>query len=59
MLGRPRPLIAVDGIATAFSRLLGAVLIFAVIANVVNVVARYGFDHAITGADEVGKAAAR
>jgi TRAP-type C4-dicarboxylate transport system permease small subunit len=53
MLGRPRPLIAVDGIATAFSRLLGAALIFAVIVNVVNVVARYGFDHAITGADEL------
>jgi C4-dicarboxylate transporter DctQ subunit len=53
MLGRSRPLIVVDGIATAFSRLLGAALIFAVIVNVVNVVARYGFDHAITGADEL------
>jgi TRAP-type C4-dicarboxylate transport system permease small subunit len=36
-----------------FSRLLGAALIVAVIINVVNVIGRYGFDHAITGADEV------
>ena len=41
-----------DGGATFFSRLLGTALIIAVIVNVVNVIARYGFNHAITGADE-------
>jgi hypothetical protein len=52
MLGTPPPQGALSGIATLFSRLLGAALIVAVIVNVVNVVARYGFNHAITGADE-------
>jgi C4-dicarboxylate transporter DctQ subunit len=41
-----------DAVATAFSRLLGAALIIAVLVNVTNVVARYGFNHTITGADE-------
>jgi C4-dicarboxylate transporter DctQ subunit len=53
MLGTPPPQSgALGGIAALFSRLLGAALIIAVIVNVVNVVARYGFNHAITGADE-------
>lgn len=52
MLGTPPPQGALSGIATLFSRLLGAALIVAVIVNVVNVVGRYGFNHAITGADE-------
>ena len=41
-----------NGLATLVSRLLGAALIAAVLLNFVNVVARYGFDHALTGADE-------
>ena len=41
-----------DGGATLFSRLLGMALIVAVIVNVINVIGRYGFNHAITGADE-------
>jgi len=53
MLGKPNPQTALSGVATFFSRLLGAALIVAVIINVVNVVARYGFNHAITGADEL------
>jgi TRAP-type C4-dicarboxylate transport system permease small subunit len=52
-VGRTQVAARLDGIATAFSRLLGAALIVAVIVNVVNVVARYGFNHAITGADEL------
>lgn len=51
MLGTSPPG-ALNGIATLFSRLLGAALIVAVIVNVVNVIGRYGFNHAITGADE-------
>ena len=47
------PEAALNGVASFFSRLLGAALIVAVIINVVNVVARYGFNHAITGADEL------
>ena len=47
------PQAALNGVASFFSRLLGAALIVAVIINVVNVVARYGFNHAITGADEL------
>ena len=47
------PEAALNGVARFFSRLLGAALIVAVIINVVNVVARYGFNHAITGADEL------
>ena len=52
MLVTPPPQGALSGIATLFSRLLGAALIVAVIVNVVNVVGRYGFNHAIAGADE-------
>jgi hypothetical protein len=51
VLCSPGPLIAVDGIATAISRLLGAALIVAVVVSVVNVVARYGFDHVIKPPD--------
>jgi C4-dicarboxylate transporter DctQ subunit len=53
MLGHLRPHDALGGVATFFSRLLGAALIVAVVVNVVNVIARYGFNHAITGADEL------
>ncbi|HWK45215.1 MAG TPA: TRAP transporter small permease [Stellaceae bacterium] len=46
------PLRVLNGIAGFVSRLLGVALIAAVILNFVNIVARYGFDHALTGADE-------
>ena len=41
-----------EGLATWVSRLLGLALIGAVILNFTNVIARYVFDHALTGADE-------
>ncbi len=53
MLRNFRPQGLLDAVATGFSRLLGAALIVAVLVNVVNVVSRYGFNHAITGADEL------
>jgi TRAP-type C4-dicarboxylate transport system permease small subunit len=55
VLRTPRPSIAetaANGLADWVARLLGVALIAAVILNVVNVVARYVFDHALTGADE-------
>ena len=42
MLGTPSPQGALTGVATFFSRLLGAALIIAVIVNVVNVVSQIG-----------------
>lgn len=42
-----------ERIAAAISLLLGLALITAVIINVANVVARYGFNNPISGADEV------
>jgi len=52
-LGNLRPQLVLDAVATAFSRLLGAALIVAVLVNVINVISRYGFNHALTGADEL------
>jgi C4-dicarboxylate transporter, DctQ subunit len=44
---------ALDKGATFLSRLVGVALIVAVLINVVNVVGRYVFDHALTGADDL------
>jgi len=50
MSGKPG---ALNALATFFSRVLGAALIIAVILNFVNVIYRYGFNQALTGADEL------
>jgi C4-dicarboxylate transporter DctQ subunit len=39
-------------VGNGISRLLGVALILAVILNFVNVISRYGFNHALIGADE-------
>ena len=49
---QPAPARILDALATIVAQILGAALIGAVILNVINVVARYGFDHAMTGVDE-------
>ena len=42
-----------NGLADLVAKLLGAALMLAVVLNFTNVVARYGFNHSLTGIDEV------